>query len=58
VSEDDAHRGDKDDRSVGAFAVKPAPSARRYTALGSRVSGAAVSACHAPRKFPDTRLQI
>ena len=34
VSEDDAHRGNNDDRSVGAFAVKPAPSARRYTALG------------------------
>jgi predicted ribosome quality control (RQC) complex YloA/Tae2 family protein len=30
VSEDDAHRGNMDDRSVHAFAVKPAPSARRY----------------------------
>jgi hypothetical protein len=34
VSDDDAHCGDIDDRSVRAFAVKPAPSARRDAALG------------------------
>ena len=34
VSDDDAHCGDIDDRSVRAFAVKPAPSARRQAALG------------------------
>jgi hypothetical protein len=34
VSDDDAHCGDIDDRSVRAFAVKPAPSARRDEALG------------------------
>jgi hypothetical protein len=34
VSDDDAHCGDIDDRSVRAFAVKPAPSARRHAALG------------------------
>jgi hypothetical protein len=33
-SDDDAHCGDIDDRSVRAFAVKPAPSARRDAALG------------------------
>jgi hypothetical protein len=34
VSDDDAHCGDIDDRSVRAFAVKAAPSARRDAALG------------------------
>jgi hypothetical protein len=34
VSDDDPHCGDTDDRSVRAFAVKPAPSARRDAALG------------------------
>jgi len=34
VSDDDPHCGDIDDRSVRAFAVKPAPSARRDAALG------------------------
>jgi hypothetical protein len=32
VSDDDAHRGNIDDRSVRVFAVKPAPSARRHAA--------------------------
>jgi len=34
VSDDDPHCSDIDDRSVRAFAVKPAPSARRDAALG------------------------
>jgi hypothetical protein len=34
VSDDDPHCGDIDDPSVRAFAVKPAPSARRDAALG------------------------
>jgi hypothetical protein len=34
VSDDDAYCGDIDDCSVRAFAVKPAPSARRHAALG------------------------
>ncbi len=34
VSDDDACCGDIDDCSVRAFAVKPAPSARRHAALG------------------------
>jgi hypothetical protein len=35
VSDDNAHCGDIDDRSVRAFAVKPAPSARRDAAFGA-----------------------
>jgi hypothetical protein len=34
VSDDAPHCGDIDDRSVRAFTVKPAPSARRHAALG------------------------
>jgi hypothetical protein len=34
VSEQDVHRRNLDDRSVHAFAIKPAPSARRYAASG------------------------
>jgi hypothetical protein len=34
VSEDDAHRGNMDDRSVRAFAVKPRAFGGRYAALG------------------------
>jgi hypothetical protein len=34
VSDDDAHCGDIDDCSVRAFAVKPAPSARRECGIG------------------------
>jgi hypothetical protein len=35
VSDDDAHCGDIDDRSVRAFAVKPAPSRCEVRSLGS-----------------------
>ena len=34
VSEDGVNRGRMDDRSARTFAVKPAPSARRYAASG------------------------
>ena len=34
VCEDGKHRGNKDDRSVRTFALKPAPSALRNAALG------------------------
>jgi hypothetical protein len=43
VSEDDAHRGNNDDRSVGGFAVKPrAPSARRYVDQATEVAAEAM----------------
>src|SRR5437868_8633722 len=63
VSDDDAHCGEIDDRSVRAFAVKPAPSARRHAALGltawrGRANPATVPVMHSLRCSgnQDTRL--
>jgi hypothetical protein len=63
VSDDDPHCGDIDDRSVRAFAVKPAPSARRDAALGltarrGRANPATMPLMHSVRCFGNhgTRL--
>ena len=63
VSDDDAHCGDIDDRSVRAFAVKPAPSARRDAALGltarrGRANPATVPLMHALRCSGNHRTRL
>jgi hypothetical protein len=57
VSDDDAYCGDIDDCSVRAFAVKPAPSARRHAALGltarrGRANPATVPLMHSTAMAP------
>jgi hypothetical protein len=59
VSDDDAYCGDIDDCSVRAFAVKPAPSARRHAALGltarrGRANPATVPLMHSTAMAPVT----
>jgi transposase InsO family protein len=63
VSDDDAHCGDIDDRSVRAFAVKPALSARRDAALGltarrGRANPATVPLMHSLRCSGNHRTRL
>src|SRR4029434_7952073 len=63
VSDDDAQCGDIDDRSVRAFAVKPAPSARRDAALGltarrGRANPATVPLMHSLRCSGNHRTRL